>query len=274
MAVSPAEEQLLRDMYAAFNAREIDAVLAHMHPEVDWPDVMEGGRLRGHDAVRSYWAAQFAQMEPTVEPVGFRTTSDDRVAVDVHQVVRDLRGNVQADTRVVHVYTFRDRQIARMDVEEPSPAHHYTARVAWSGSTAEGYAFYDRSHAASCPPAPDDLTLSADPAFEGDPARLNPEQLLVLAASSCQLLSFLAVAARARVDVVGYEDDAEGVMPEADRPMRITRIVLRPRITIRGETPDDDRLHQLVETAHRHCFVASSLTTEIVMEPTFIRTAG
>lgn len=151
--------------------------------------------------------------------------------------------------------------------------HRYRARCAWSGSTAGGYDAYDRTHEASCPPARASLTVSGDPAFKGDPARLNPEQLLVLAASSCQLLAFLAVAARARVDVVAYEDDAEGVMPEDERPMRITRIVLRPRITVRGDTPDS-RLHHLTETAHRECFIANSLTCEVTVEPSFTRATG
>jgi len=62
--------------------------------------------------------------------------------------------------------------------------------------------------------------------------RTSTPQLEVLAAASCQLLSFLAVAARARLDVVAYEDDAEGVMPEGDHPVRLTRIVLRPRIVL------------------------------------------
>lgn len=149
--------------------------------------------------------------------------------------------------------------------------HRYTARVDWSGSTVGGYDAYDRTHAASCPPAHDALSLSSDPAFGGDPARLNPEQLLVLAASSCQMLSFLAVAARARTDVVAYEDDAEGFMPADERPMRVARIVLRPRITLRGDAPDDDRLHRLVETAHHHCFIANSLTAEIAIQPVFVR---
>lgn len=151
--------------------------------------------------------------------------------------------------------------------------HRYAARTAWSGSTAAGYDAYARAHEATCPPATvsQPLALSGDPLFNGDPARANPEQLLVLAASSCQLLSFLAVAARARVDVVAYEDDAQGEMPEHEQPMRIARITLRPTITLAGEAPDDARLRQLVETAHRHCFVANSLTSEIAVEPVFRR---
>ncbi len=154
----------------------------------------------------------------------------------------------------------------------PTPTHRYAASLSWSGSTAAGYDAYPRAHEATVAGVP--VALSSDPAFLGDPAKLNPEQLLVLAASSCQLLSFLAVAARARIDVVAYEDDAEGVMPEADRPMRITRITLRPRIAIKGDAPSDERLRQLVETAHRHCFIANSLNSEIALEPVFERTAG
>lgn len=148
--------------------------------------------------------------------------------------------------------------------------HRYAVSCAWQGSTGAGYDAYDRSHTADVSPAEDTLRLSSDPAFRGDPALFNPEQLLVVAASSCQLLSFLAVAARARIDVVGYQDDAVGEMPEDDPPMRITRVTLRPRITIRGDV-DDARVRHLVEVAHRECFIANSLTTEVVVEPEVIR---
>ena len=88
--------------------------------------------------------------------------------------------------------------------------HTYLARVEWTGSTGVGYRAYPRAHTAWTPPATEGFDLSADPHFRGDGDLPNPEQLLVLAASSCQLLSFLAVAARAGLDVVGYEDDAVG----------------------------------------------------------------
>jgi organic hydroperoxide reductase OsmC/OhrA len=150
--------------------------------------------------------------------------------------------------------------------------HRYRARCQWSGSTGDGddaYHAYDRTHLAAAPPSSENLTLSADQAFGGDPRLLNPEQLLILAAASCQLLSFLAVAARARVDVLDYVDLAEGVMPEADLPMRLTSIVLRPAIRVAGGYTVD-RVEHLVEVAHRQCFIANSLRTPIEVIPTII----
>lgn len=146
--------------------------------------------------------------------------------------------------------------------------HRYEVDCAWEGSTGVGYDAYDRTHTASVHPALDALAMSADPAFRGDASRVNPEQLLLLAASSCQLLSFLAVAARARVDVVSYADHAEAVMPEDDQPVRITTITLQPQIRVRGDV-DEDRLRHLCEVAHRECFIANSLTSEVRVEPTF-----
>src|SRR5882757_2919572 len=153
-----------------------------------------------------------------------------------------------------------------LGVSDPARVHRYTVSSRWRGSTCAGYDAYDRSHEVEATPAGVTLALSSDPAFRGDPALLNPEQLLVLAASSCQLLSFLAVAARARIDVIEYRDDAEGEMPEDDTPMRITRITLRPQIVV-WEDVSEARVRHLVEVAHRECFIANSLTTEVVVEP-------
>ncbi|MEN3285187.1 MAG: hypothetical protein V7607_6327 [Solirubrobacteraceae bacterium] len=112
-------EALLRDVYAAFNRRDIERAIAAMHPDVDWPNAFEGGRVAGRDAVRDYWTRQFAQIDPRVEPVGFSTGADERISVAVHQVVRGLDGRVLADRTVTHVYAFRDGLVERMDVIEP-----------------------------------------------------------------------------------------------------------------------------------------------------------
>jgi hypothetical protein len=115
-------EPRLRAVYAAFNRRDIDAVLAVMTDDVDWPNAWEGGRMRGPDAVRAYWTRQWASIDGRVEPVGFDVRPDGRVAVDVDQVVRDLDGAVISESRVVHVYELRDGLVARMDVEEADEA--------------------------------------------------------------------------------------------------------------------------------------------------------
>jgi organic hydroperoxide reductase OsmC/OhrA len=148
-----------------------------------------------------------------------------------------------------------------------SDVHHYRCRLDWNGSTAAGYDDYDREHSVSCPPADAALRLSSDPAFGGDPSLLNPEQLLLAAASSCQMLSFLAYAGRARIDVVSYIDEAEAIMPEDDKPVRITEIVLRPRIVVAGDA-DEERVRRYVERAHHACFIANSLNSDITIEPT------
>jgi organic hydroperoxide reductase OsmC/OhrA len=154
-----------------------------------------------------------------------------------------------------------------------SHTHTYRTELSWQGTTAVGYDAYDRAHRLVAAPARAPLELSSDPAFRGDPDRLNPEQLLLAAASSCQLLSFLAVAARARIDVVAYTDEAEATMPEDDKPMRLTRISLRPVITLAAAADvTDQRLDHLVEVAHRECFIANSLRSEMTIEATYVRT--
>lgn len=162
--------------------------------------------------------------------------------------------------------------------------HRYATALDWSGSTGAGYEHYPRSHrvtavdgGAAAVAAQGGLLLSSDAAFFGDPALLNPEVLLVAAASSCQLLSFLAVTARARIDVVRYTDEAVGEMPEDDPPMRLVRMRLRPHVTVRPDRQDpertsDERLRHWVEVGHRQCFIANSLATEIAFDPTFERT--
>lgn len=116
-------EQRLRNLYDSFNAREIDAVLAAMAEDVDWPNAWEGGRIRGREAVRSYWTRQWAELDPRVEPVTITTRADGRIAVDAHQVVRNLNGEVISEGRVLHVYQLRNEFIAGMDVEGHGTTH-------------------------------------------------------------------------------------------------------------------------------------------------------
>jgi organic hydroperoxide reductase OsmC/OhrA len=144
----------------------------------------------------------------------------------------------------------------------------YRARCAWSGSTGAGYEHYDRAHMASAPPAEQEVTLTSGEEGRGSPEDLNPEQLVVIAASSCQLLWFLHIAARSRIDVIEYVDEAKGVMPPDDQPLRLTEITLRPLVVLRSG-PSEDRLRHLTELAHHNCYIANSLKTEVRVEPRF-----
>jgi len=115
----PANEiELLRRVYDAFNRREIETVLAVMDPDVDWPNGMEGGRVAGKSAVRAYWTRQFETLNPRVEPRGFHAEADGRVAIDVHQVVHDVQGNLLVNHVIQHVYKIRDGLIVSMEIRD------------------------------------------------------------------------------------------------------------------------------------------------------------
>lgn len=114
------DQEVLQKVYEAFNARVIDACLAVMHPEVDWPNGWEGGRVHGHEGVREYWTRQWAAIDPSVEIAGSRTEEDGRISLQVHQVVRDLEGKILVDGTVEHVYRIEEGLIRSMDIREAS----------------------------------------------------------------------------------------------------------------------------------------------------------
>jgi hypothetical protein len=109
---------MIERLYEAFNARQIDAVLEQLAPDVDWPNGMDGGRVHGRSAVREYWLRQWGLIDPTVTPRRITADETGRIVVDVHQVVRDLSGQVLADRMVQHVYVIRGGLIQRMDIRE------------------------------------------------------------------------------------------------------------------------------------------------------------
>ncbi len=111
-----ADVDLLRTLYAAFNRREIESVLAVLHADVDWPNGWEGGRVLGKAAVREYWRRQFEVLNPRVEPQDFHAESDGRITVEVHQVVHDNSGKLLVDTMIQHVYEIRDGLIRSMEI--------------------------------------------------------------------------------------------------------------------------------------------------------------
>ena len=109
---------LIRKAYAAFNARDIPTVLTTLHPQVCWSKAWEGDYATGHDEVRDYWLRQWQELNPKVEPTGFTERADGRLEVDVHQVVKDMQGQLLFDGSVKHIYTIQDKLFKQMDIEQ------------------------------------------------------------------------------------------------------------------------------------------------------------
>ena len=110
------DRALIERAYAAFNARDIDAALATMHGDVEWPNGMEGGVVIGHAGVRAYWTRQWDRVDPVVTPVSIATMSDGRLDVRVHQVVRSILGELLLDDHIRHVYTLDGGLVRAMEI--------------------------------------------------------------------------------------------------------------------------------------------------------------
>ncbi len=108
--------ELLKRLYDRFNARDMESALAAMHDDVVWANGMEGGHVHGRDAVRSYWTRQWAIVDPRVDPVSFSSGADGEIIVEVHQVVRDVDGNLLADRMVGHIFRVEGGLIRRFDI--------------------------------------------------------------------------------------------------------------------------------------------------------------
>jgi hypothetical protein len=115
------DRDLLTGAYRDFNARQIESVLARLHPAVEWANGMEGGHVHGRDAVRVYWTRQWKTLDPHVEPLRISRDHAGRMVVEVHQVVRDLNGAVLLDTIVHHAYRISNGLIERMDIQNAPP---------------------------------------------------------------------------------------------------------------------------------------------------------
>ncbi|MFI7694842.1 OsmC family protein [Nonomuraea sp. NPDC049655] len=151
--------------------------------------------------------------------------------------------------------------------------HTYTTTVTWTGNRGtgtSGYRDYDRDHDLSAE-GPQVIAGSSDPAFRGDPARWNPEQLLVGSLSQCHMLWYLHLCAEAGVVVTAYADHAAGTMAESGAGGHFTEVVLRPEVTVAAPEMAETaaRLH---EDAHKACFIAASVNFPVRHEPT-VRTA-
>ena len=132
------------------------------------------------------------------------------------------------------------------------------------GEAAFTYEAYPRNHSISFKDGQEILTASASPAYRGDGSKADPEDMLVAALSSCHMLSFLAIAAKKRLTVISYQDDAVGFLENDGGKLWIKRVVLRPLVEIDA---DPETLMQIHHMAHEACFIANSVKTDVAVEP-------
>lgn len=150
-----------------------------------------------------------------------------------------------------------------------SKEHHYHSRVTWTGAGEEGtktYKSYSRNYDIDMD-GKAKILGSSDPAFRGDPARHNPEDILVGAAAACHMLWYLHLCAVNGIVVTAYTDAAEGIMDEGGEGEggRFTKIILRPTITITADS-DAEKALSLHHVANEKCFIANSLKCPIEHE--------
>ena len=153
--------------------------------------------------------------------------------------------------------------------------HRYEIKLTWTGAAqgpTQDYKSYSREYRIEAPGKPT-LAASADPAFRGDAALYNPEDLLVASLSGCHMLTYLAYCALQGIAVVAYEDQASGTMVQEGNGGRFTEVILRPRVTVAAGS-DLDKARALHEKAHADCFVANSVNFPVRNEPEIVEAAA
>lgn len=113
-----SNEEFLQNLYDAFNRREIETIISAMRSDVKWANGFEGGFVYGRDQVRQYWTDQFKAIQPELETLKFEKDEKNRNIVTVHQIVRDLQGNVLADATVHQIFTIEDGLISLYEIGE------------------------------------------------------------------------------------------------------------------------------------------------------------
>ena len=142
-------------------------------------------------------------------------------------------------------------------------AEHHIALKWFKGDVPFTYEAYTRNHTITFKDNPPTM-FSAAAAYRGDPKHGDPEDMLVAALSSCHMLSFLAIAAKKRLTVHSYEDDAVGFLENDGGKLWITRVILRPKVAIDADAETLSHIHHL---AHEACFIANSVKTDVTVEP-------
>ena len=126
------------------------------------------------------------------------------------------------------------------------------------------YEAYPRNHTIAFKDGQETVIASASPAYKGDAAKADPEDMLVAALSSCHMLSFLAIASKKKLTVNSYRDHAVGFLENEGGKWWMTRVILRPLIKSSADAAILAEIHHL---AHQACFIANSVKTDVIVEP-------
>ncbi len=113
-----SNQQFLQTLYEAFNKGEIETIISVMHPDVKWANGVEGGFVYGRDAVREYWTNQYKVIQVQLETLKFETDKNNKNVVTVHQIVRDLQGNLLADATIQQIFTIESSLISLYEIGE------------------------------------------------------------------------------------------------------------------------------------------------------------
>lgn len=118
---------ILEQAYSAFNKRDIDGALALMSEDVSWPKASEGGKVVGKEEIRAYWTRQWKEFDGQVEPLAITEGDGGKARVRVHQLVRNLQGEVLWDGEVLHIFTMNNGLIVAMDLGDQADTTSPTA---------------------------------------------------------------------------------------------------------------------------------------------------
>jgi organic hydroperoxide reductase OsmC/OhrA len=143
----------------------------------------------------------------------------------------------------------------------------FTSRIRWLGSSNQDYDTFDRRHRVALPRG-QELVVGAAHKVQ-DASQTNPEELFSASVGGCMMMTILAVFSRSRIPILAYEDEPEALMEFVERRTRITRVTLRPRITL-SEQHDREKLDNLIAKAHANCTITLSVKSEVAVEPKFI----
>lgn len=111
------DEQVIHQIYNAFNARDMQGVFALLTDDVAWANGMEGTHIHGKDEIRDYWTHQWSVIDPHVEPLKIARAADGSLVVDVHQVVKNLEGQTLIDETVKHAFLLDGGHVRRFDIQ-------------------------------------------------------------------------------------------------------------------------------------------------------------